>query len=193
MATNNPMKYLVILFCFISLTAFSQSDFESHLKCKKTGKMTAQQRFNQFPFAKAAEIKVIAFNQKISGPVGHELEIHIDSIVLNKSIFNPDRYTEVATLNRNQIDKLTDIIFNFSNSTKTNVSKASGCYEPRNAIFFLDPNNIIIAYIEICFECDGYRTSNLKKLNLGDMCTEKFEMIKNVFRESKIKYGVEIE
>jgi hypothetical protein len=60
---------------------------------------------------------------------------------------------------------------------------------PRNAIFFLDKNNIIIAYIEICFECEAIRTSD-KELYLGEYCSDKYNLIKSIFKENNINYGV---
>lgn len=54
---------------------------------------------------------------------------------------------------------------------------------PRNAIFFLDKRNVIIAYIEICFECEAIRTSDTK-LNLGEYCSEKYDLIKTVLKKA---------
>ena len=50
-------------------------------------------------------------------------------------------------------------------------------------------NNIIISYIEICFECEAIRTSETK-LNLGEYCSEKYDLIKSIFQEKNIKYGI---
>ncbi|KAF2515282.1 hypothetical protein [Flavobacterium foetidum] len=66
------------------------------------------------------------------------------------------------------------------------------CYMPRNAVLFLDANNKIIAYLEICFGCDNYRSSD-KRLNIGEYCNTKYKMLKSIFENSSIKYGISID
>jgi hypothetical protein len=167
----------------------SQTRFEKNAKCTKTKNFTEIERLNNFPFSETAQIKLIAFESKNIEITGEELSKHLNSIKLKMDVFNPSNYTEVATLNSNQINQLTDIIYNYSYKKMPYSFGDTKCYEPRNAIIFLDKNNLIISYIEICFGCDRYRTSS-PELNLGKDCTEKFEMVKSIFKECKIEYGI---
>lgn len=60
---------------------------------------------------------------------------------------------------------------------------ASACYDPRHAILFYDENNKIFGHIEICFDCNGSRSSvNFK--NLSDCALG----LKGTFKEFGITY-----
>ncbi|MGC4041802.1 MAG: hypothetical protein QM710_13730 [Flavobacterium sp.] len=143
----------------------------------------------KFPFSKSTQIKLISLKSKSEEIVGQDLIKHIDSIRIGKDIFKPEFYTEVATLNTAQTNELTNVIFNYTYKKKPYSISAANCYMPRNAILFLDNNNVIIAYLEFCFSCDGFRTSS-KDFGIGEYCSEKYEMIKAIFKESEIVYGI---
>ena len=71
---------------------------------------------------------------------------------------------------------------------KTNmceIDEGAICYYPRHAILFYDSKGQPFSYIEICFECTNYRTSD--KLPL-DFCYEKSQAIKDFFQSAGIKY-----
>ena len=59
---------------------------------------------------------------------------------------------------------------------------------PRNAILFYDNENKLIGFIEVCFECRNYRTTD-KRITLGEECNQKFDMLKEFFVECGIKFG----
>ncbi|MGK4568195.1 hypothetical protein [Flavobacterium sp. 3HN19-14] len=163
---------------------------ENNSKCKKTKNISLTERLGKFPFSDSKEIKIISFKNKIDNNlVGHELINQIDSIKLNKDIFQPEMYDEVSTLNPKQIEKLTDIIYNYTYKKIPYAIEDIKCYMPRNAIFFINGNNKIIAYIEICFGCNHIRSSD-KNLDLGEYCAEKYDLIKSIFKEAKIEYGI---
>lgn len=183
------MKQLLFILLLFSQFCISQTKFEKNAKCTKTGKFTESQRLSNFPFSEASQIKLISFESKNGEPTGDELMKHLDYVKLKTDSFNPLFYTEVATLNSIQINRLTDIIYNYSYKKKPYAIDDVKCYEPRNAIIFLDSNNIIISYIEICFGCNHFRSSSTE-LSLGKDCTEKYEMIKSIFKECKIEYGI---
>lgn len=183
------MKQLLFILLIFSQFCNSQNRFEKNAKCTKTENFTESQRLSNFPFSETSQIKLISFESKNGEPTGNELMKHLDSLKLKTDSFNPLFYTEVATLNNIQINRLTDIIYNYSYKKKPYDFGDVKCYEPRNAIIFLDSKNIVIAYIEICFGCDHFRSSSTE-LSLGKDCTEKYEMIKSIFKECKIEYGI---
>ena len=184
------MKQLFsITLLFILFQGFSQSKKLKNARCSKVNNYSEIQRLSNFPFSKSDKIKIISFKDKMVGGVGDELQNHINSIKIKQDTFNYSFYDEVIALDSLQINKLTDIIYNYRNKKKPYVIRGKSCYMPRNAIFFLDKWNVIIAYIEICFECEAIRTSDTK-LNLGEYCSEKYELIKTIFKDSNIKYGI---
>jgi len=63
------------------------------------------------------------------------------------------------------------------------------CYNPRNAILFKDKNGKVFEFIEICFECKRVRESS-EKISLGQMCDQKLDMIKDIFKKAGIEYGI---
>jgi hypothetical protein len=83
---------------------------------------------------------------------------------------------ESIKLTQSQIDSLSNILLNFRLKTKGNVySTVKGCYTPRNAILFLDKAENLIAFIEICFECDHIYGSHpsLDSMTSFRLCLEK--------------------
>jgi len=183
------MKQLLLLFLLFPLFCAAQNRFEKNAKCTKTENFTESQRLSNFPFSEASQIKLISFESKNGEPTGNELMKYLDAVKLQTDAFNPAFYTEVATLNSIQINRLTDIIYNYSYKKMPYALGDGKCYEPRNAILFLNRNNIIISYIEICFGCNHFRSSSTA-LSLGKDCTEKYEMIKAIFKECNIEYGI---
>jgi hypothetical protein len=63
------------------------------------------------------------------------------------------------------------------------------CYNPRNAILFLDRNGKVFESIEICFECQKTKESS-EKILFGQMRDEKMNMLKQFFKSAGIVYGI---
>jgi adenylate cyclase class IV len=99
-----------------------------------------------------------------------------------------DKMSEIKVLTLPQIDTLTDIMYNVGFGGVILLVKENACYQPRNAILFLDNTDKIFAYIEICFGCQHTEMSD-KRIDIGDICNQKFEMIKKLFSNARIKYG----
>jgi hypothetical protein len=182
------MKNFIFLILLLAQNSFSQS-YENNAKCVRTKNLSQQQRLNQFPFCKSSQIKLISFKDSLEEVSGQALIKHINSIKLGKDVFNPELYNETATLTSEQINKLTDIIFNFTYKKMPYAAEDIKCYIPRNAVLFLDADNKIIAYLEICFSCRHFRSSD-KRLSIGEYCNTKYDMLKSIFENSGIKYGI---
>jgi hypothetical protein len=65
------------------------------------------------------------------------------------------------------------------------IDEGAICYYPRHAILFYDLDDQPFSYVEICFECTNYRTSDNLPL---DFCYEKSQAIKDFFQLVGIKY-----
>lgn len=100
-----------------------------------------------------------------------------------------NHFEEKVELSEHQKNELTDLIFNVGNNIYVSGAK---CYKPRNAILFFDDKNKLFEFVEICFECNNYRTSN-EKMNLNNNCDEKLYQLKEKFAKVGIKYGIEKE
>jgi len=146
-----------------------------------------------FPFRQSEQIKLVAFRNKNPEDIpGSELQAYLDKIKIGITNFSENDFDEVATLDSVAIDALTDIIYNYSYKKEPYSSHDTACYEPRNAIIFTDGQSKIIAFIELCFGCDKFRSSH-KELDLGKYCINKFDLLKEIFAKSNIKFGITTE
>jgi hypothetical protein len=99
---------------------------------------------------------------------------------------------EAIKLSRRLEERIIDQIFNYDYDPKfegvVEIERAA-CYIPRNAILFVDKRGDIIGYIEICFECQR-EVEKVPGHLISGFCYQKFELLKDIFAESGIKYGV---
>ncbi|WCM42749.1 hypothetical protein MG290_03455 [Flavobacterium sp. CBA20B-1] len=118
--------------------------------------------------------------------------MYFDELKNNFSYYNPADFEEKIDLNEEQKNELTDLIYNFGNNHNNAVMWAAKCYMPRNAILFFDDRNNLFEFIEICFECSRYRTSD-DNVDLNNNCAEKLYLLKEQFAKAGIQYGVKKE
>jgi len=101
---------------------------------------------------------------------------------------------ERKTLTTAQVNKLTDVLYNIDVRAHYGLEIADPggkCYNPRNAILFVDAHGKIFAEIVICFECHKIE-SYPKKTKTGNWCDGKFTAIKNYFKSIGIRWGVTV-
>jgi len=173
---------LIFILIFVSgcnknvLPPPSVEDVFDDQKCYHNGKLTDSERKTIFPFNKAFRIDVISFDSILG-----KTPIDNDTIRYSKT-------KETVTLSTTNVNKLTDILYNYNYSKETNsfVIRTAACYYPRHAIVFLNKSNKIITFIEICFECRRVKTS-LNKENIGQFCEGKYDLIKEFFISIGIK------
>ncbi len=198
MMSNSKPFYIVLLMLSIGLTttlSYSQTkknkykDGSEKLDCAKKTKINLQQRLANYPYNQTSQIKLVAYQNKGEAGIGEEIQKYLNASVGKEATAIESQFDEIKTLNFGQIEKLTDIIYNYGYKAKTSLVIASKCYEPRNAILFYDNTNHLIAFIELCFGCRNYRTND-NKITLGDECTQKLSMIKDFFNQNGIQYGV---
>jgi hypothetical protein len=205
------MKVIYILFLSLLFqVGFSQN---SNMKCGWYGKIPLQKRLNTFPFNNAKMVLLISFYPIIG-------IVHVDEDgkeVIKDSIWKSkmeatslktfhlkgaefDYYAnEVYELNSKEVNELSNLVLNFRINKKSSplIEETPGCYEPRNAILFLDVNENIISRFEICFACNGiYQLPNetIKDFSLLPhigTCSEIFNHYKKIFRNGGIKYGID--
>ena len=192
------MKFYIPLILFL----FSQSSFgqlrsigkprpftkkeemmdSANKHCIHRYKFPLTQRLTNFPFNKTKEVRVVSFGEK-KNSMGNEIPKKRNQVNLSK-------LKESITLNAIQIDSLSDIIYN-TGYKGIFYSFEEGCYIPRNAILFIDSTGRVFEYIELCFQCGGYKISS-KKVKAGEFCLEKYSLLELFFKKAGIKYGIEM-
>ena len=180
---------------------------ERNFQCLHTDKYSAKERRSFFPFATANKIKLISFEyieprEPIiygdNGKIISDDQANIDTVDVITPVaphrfgVNYRKIKEEKTLSTAGIDSLTDILYNVGYTPVKNlvfqIGKEMSCYEPRNAILFLDSAGNVTQYIKFCFQCWKYyySSSNTKSV---EYCEQKYEMLKLYFKRQGIKYG----
>ena len=197
-------RILVTLFLFISFVNASAQNEES--QCVRVNTFSIEQRNQKYPFNKAKRVVFVSFidnhrkllknknrvydKDEVIGYIeGKIMQEYFDSLKVDYTRYNADDFEEKVDLNDKQKNELTDLIFNFGTKKKNLTVGGAKCYTPRNAILFFDENNQLFEFLEICFQCNGFRKST-DKINLYDKCGEKLYLLKEQFAKAGIKYGV---
>ncbi|MBD1387604.1 hypothetical protein IDJ75_20130 [Mucilaginibacter rigui] len=183
---------------------------EKHSQCFHQNKYNAKQRRAFFPFSGAVTIKLISYQAEIFGPdaviygekgkiiSGDKSERDTVSVLTamakNKYYLNFRKIKEIKTLNVAGIDSLTDILYNVGYTpvkkpTFTIINGAS-CYEPRNAVLFIDSKGNVTQYLEVCFSCMHHFWSSSKVAEI-EYCDNKYELLRKYFLSQGIKYGAD--
>jgi len=180
---------------------------EKRMSCIHRNTYLPGERLKFFPFNQHKKVMLISFEPpelraeiiytdttkaSINTPIKEEV---YHALLKKKQKLDLTRLKEKKILSALEVDKLTDILYNFGyTSTKSYkgllIAESDGyrCYEPRNAIVFLDEKGLIAEYIEICFECHRRKESS-EKMKTGEFCTEKYDLIRKYFYTVGIKYG----
>jgi hypothetical protein len=204
-------RYLLLLFLFLGLNGYSQS---SKIKWGLYGKKTVEERRATFPFNEARKVVLVAFPSPYAVFEDEEDDmLKKDSIdivswglnVVKTYKLPKQEYKYIAIekieLNQNQIDSLSHILINYKLKNdklpETYTVYASGCYEPRNAILFLDSKDTVISYFEICFECHQFSQMPMDKtiINMNTISNlpeakKMLDLIKGFMKTCGIKYGI---
>lgn len=168
-----------------AMTKHRQAIEDKNHECVYKTKYSLEQRLTFYPFNRAAQIKLVSFDNK---PDSNGLiEIGGNTLPMIADTVDYSKLDEIKTITNQQIDTLTDILYN--NGYRGRIMIISGsCYDPRNAILFIDNAGRTFAFIELCFECGGHRESS-DKVQTGEFCNKKYDMLKNFFKSSGIEIG----
>jgi hypothetical protein len=183
----------IFFLIFIPLTIFSQttllpphSPTEDGIKrnnynraCTFKYKFSSEERKKNYPFNIAANIKLVSFYCKEDGICG---------MPGKKGLIDESKFLESRILDSSQVNTLTHILFNYGYVGEFDFETSSLCWEPRNAILFLDQKGKIIEYLALCFHCKNYEASN-PKIQIGEECLGKYDLLAGLFWRAGIKYG----
>lgn len=155
---------------------------DSDSECGPNRKLSAKQRGSFYPFNIAKKVALISF--ELCGEYGNQVPIK-DHLMIK------DLIKEKAALSLEKIESLSDLFYNigYKNPKAKLYSIIKGtCYEPRNAIIFLDQNDKVIEYIGICFSCGTHDFSSDKIIEFN-YCTNKYALLAKFFRVNGVKLG----
>jgi hypothetical protein len=161
---------------------------ERNHNCIRKINKTFTARLKNYPFSISTQIQFVSFMGS-SRTVDHEIVYTNDSLPRLNDTVCYSKLHEIKTLTFSQVDKLTDILYNYGYRGVIYTMSETMCYNPRNAILFLDSTGKVFEFIEICFECDKTRESS-DKISLGDLCDQKMSMLKDLFKKIGIEFGI---
>lgn len=169
--------FYFIPFLLLTLASFGQ-------QCVQKNHLSLSARMQKYPFNIASQVQMVGYDGLI--------RMCADSFYV--AMEGPYGYIDVPIKERrmltaSQVDSLTNILYNYGYAYKPKVYRTIECYDPHNAIVFLDKNGKPLAFMELCFECKNTTQSD-EKISLGDMCDQKLDMLKQLFRQVGIKRGV---
>lgn len=190
MLQSFPLRTL-ILFLLLFVNAFSAiAQFEGtktfsvpklkgDLSCVYKSKYSVTQRNQFYPFNIADSIKLVSFryHNKNSCPVRNDTLL-VDSLI------------EIKTLDRDEINRLTDILYNNFYKKFPNYGSLTQCFFPRNAILFFDKAGKLKEYILICFHCNRHEESS-DAIVFGSDCTQKIDKLSQFFISVGLKLGTD--
>ena len=158
-------------------------------ECIHNGQLSLKERTNRFPFNKAKKVVLVSYQAGII-KVNDSVECYSQVIPQINGKIDFSSFKEMVTLDKKQIDTLTDILYNinYRNNETSTVEHCNCDFPTENAIVFLDNKNNCFAYIELCFATDDYNLMP-DTMNLGGFCKGKFQMIKNFISRQGIEYG----
>jgi len=163
----------------VSQTERAESDCNRN--CQYRYKYSVEERLKIYPFSKASKVQLVSFTKTPYSGMNSLIPLkngRVDQAKLKESI----------TLSNLQIDSLTSILYNVSYRGPFFTEVDVKCYNPRNAILFIDTTGKEFAFIELCFECMKHRLSS-KRINPGDFCEQKYDLLENYFKDAGIRFG----
>ena len=178
----------------------------SERKCESTNTYSDAERRQMFPFNKTKRVLAIAYQNyefkdahNSENTVSENTKDYCDRAnVLKKWVVDAQKsqtYCAIETieLNNTQIDSLSNTLLNYTASGGSSFSVV-GCYTPRHALLFLDADEKIIAWIEICFQCSQMKVSYeaAEDVPFDTRCKERRDAIKAFLRKIGIVYGLDI-
>lgn len=193
---------LIILFLSLSTLGYCQED---EYNCGWYGNKTVEERNGLFPFNKAKRVLLVSFPGKMdtlskkgdTRTVEEAFNI-IKTCQVSIGDFNTTYLIkEEVELSKQDINDLSNILVNYTLKDKPDyplIITEYKCYQPRNAILFVDKNENFICCIEICFMCTGSNMhpdpDHLNVYGQVEECHPRLNVIKDFFGRNGITYGI---
>lgn len=143
-----------------------------------------------FPYNKTEIIKLVSFTYNYpkaneSDTAEMKIQAYEPETPRTNGQIDMTKMFEVKTLDAQGEETLMKILMNYDHQ---DTNEVVFCYEPRNGIVFMDKDQRIIGYIEMCFECLKFK-SEPSTITICTLFPDEFKMLKRFFREAGIMYG----
>lgn len=145
-----------------------------------------------FPYNKTETIKLVSFKYdypavKESDTTQVEIQAYQPETRRIDGQIDMTKMFEVNTLDERGEENLMNILMNYDHQ---DISEVAFCYAPRNGIVFLDKDQRIIGYIEICFECLRFKTEP-SNVTISTLFPDEFKALKTFFKGAGIIHGTD--
>ncbi len=167
-------------------------------------KISTAEILNSFPLKKAVKIKIVSYNIDFPGialpPPPPKIAsdpaavkkweeslkkpIDINDILSKENLVGID---ESKTLTLAEIHQLYNVIYNTCGKFVGGNVMVNKCFFPRNAVLFYDENDKVFDIFEICFECDGLRTSSKETMFINDQCSKFYPELEKFFQSKGLQ------
>jgi hypothetical protein len=148
--------------------------------CIYRNKYSETERLKFYPFNVADTIKLISFRY------------HDNNYPVDKEHIITDSLVEQKVLDREEVARLTDILYNNGPNKPGKSRSIVDCFEPRNAVLFIDKAGKLKEYMLICFHCRRIESFSSEKIGTWDDCDQKSEMIRQFFVAAGVKFGTDL-
>ncbi|WP_439478926.1 hypothetical protein [Chryseobacterium aquaticum] len=185
------MKKLLIVFLLtFSLVSFGQK------------RLSINEIMNSYPFNKTTKVKIVSYNTDFLSefpiplpPLGKNVDSTIIKRLISEQTFpiklekilgkeSLEGIKQTKTLNFKETFELSQLLYNTCGKFKNDMREVNKCFFPRNAVLFLDDNDIVFEILEICFECQRMQFNSEKSLEINGMCDNFYPIIEKVFKDS---------
>jgi hypothetical protein len=176
------------------------TDNEFHyLDCVFTREYSIAQRLRKYPFSKAIKILAVSYNGGaepnkdivVGEDTAKKIKTKPYGLLIQKGMLDTASLFEVKQLTPKQIAGLTNMMFNTDIKVHYNFDNYADpgvkCFQPRNAFIFIDKNEKVFDYVEICFECRNTESES-GRIHIEN-CNQSLEMTKKFLIDLGIKFG----
>lgn len=144
-------------------------------QCKKEKNLSVERIMQTFPFKDAATIQLISFDFNFDDT---DTNYNI-GVPIKENKLNYNKITKYLSLSDKEISALIHILFQYK---PTGGISNLNCYSPLHGIVFINEQNQIIEYIELCFQCQNSRDYT-EKSDWKIYCSAQWELLESFFKE----------
>jgi hypothetical protein len=152
-------------------------------------KYNLETRLNFYPYNQSVQVKIVSFDAQVDTGKSFPEQRFIYKLPITNDTICFSKLDGIVSLNPQQIDSLTDILYNTCFRWTIVQTSKSGCYLPHNAIIFFDNNNKPFEYIEICFDCRLLQYSSDKIVKFED-CDFALKDLREYFKILGLKTSI---
>lgn len=182
---------LICLLIFYAQLSFCQSISLPSDKPEKQNitKYDLETRLNFYPFNQSAQVKLVSFDAQVDSNKTFPEQKNVYKLPTTNDTVCFSKLDTIISLSSQQVNTLTDILYNTCFRWTMYQTSKDACYLPHNAIIFLDDNNKLLAYIELCFDCNQLKYSSDNIVKFED-CNFALDDLQDYFSKLGLKTSI---